>query len=243
MIKFASSADTTIPANPAVGISYRNENYSQQSIEAGFAYNSTAPSPEYNQIEYLISEFVDLIEQCNVLAWSENTNYQNGAVIVASDNKMYQSKTDDNIGNIPESSSENWIEINEKINTLTPLLRKDLSNAQTTGTGQTIITSDSPQIISPDVTTQPAGTSSTKAASCEFVQNAAQGPSVLANLAVIDIDDTGVSAVPDEEFTITTPMPLRITPDVPDGAPTEIKSGTWVFRGVIGRSVMIQRVY
>ena len=232
---FAENAETVIPDPQQIGQSYRNINFTPSQQEGGFDFSSSAPSADYNQLEFLISQFADLIKRSGVLAWSELTNYSDGAVVVGVDDKIYQSLISDNLNNNPASSPSQWQSINDLIVSQGPFLRKDLSNAVITGTGTTLITSDQPSTINPDVGTQPAGTSNTLAASTEFVQNAVAEKSNTTNVVInapasvnaLDVIDIGPNEILVRGFVT--------------GQITYVPPGKWQHRGQIGGSILLGR--
>ena len=242
---FAKNAETTIPDTPVTGTAYRNDALDASEMEAGFNYSSTASSADYNQLEFLISEFADLIERSGVLPWDASTKYKMGSVVINDDNAMYQSVSDNNVNNAPSESAE-WAPITEKINNLGPFLRIDLGNATTTGSNVTIVTSNGPTINSPIVGTQPAGTSNDVAASTAFVQNAVDNAKIKPIAAVVNKSDleSAYSITVNDVFTITEDAPLntRVLGNYDSSLSRVVASGTWQVRGVLGKSVLLGRV-
>ena len=167
---FAENAETTIPENPDGGTAYRDTTLTPREQQLGILYNKIVGSSSLmNQYFYEITSFLDEVERSGVLAWSGDADYPVDALVVASDNNIYIAKTASTNLN-PLSNPAAWGNINDIA--AQDYILEDLSNAVKTGTGNTIATNNEPQLINPDVTTQPAGTSSTKAASCEFVTRA-----------------------------------------------------------------------
>lgn len=86
---WARLAQTIIPEPPVNGTSYRNTAMGAAVVNQGWPYNVAVPSEYHNQIMYLITSLIQLLEQSGVLPWCATTAYVQGALTLGSDNKIY----------------------------------------------------------------------------------------------------------------------------------------------------------
>jgi hypothetical protein len=85
-----STAQTTIPDNPAPGTAYRNESLAAGTINQGWPYDTVVDSADQNQLMYLITGLLRLIEQTGILPWCATVAYPSAGVLcLGSDNKIY----------------------------------------------------------------------------------------------------------------------------------------------------------
>lgn len=87
---WAANAQTTIPEPPVTGQSYRQANPSPDDWRFGQAYDTLADSARWNEILYIVTTFLTLLEQNGVLPYSQSTNYNTGALCIGVDNTIYQ---------------------------------------------------------------------------------------------------------------------------------------------------------
>ena len=87
---WAQNAQTTIPEPPVSGQSYRQATPSPDDWRFGQAYDRLADSARYNELWYIITTLLQLLEQNGVLPYSQNTNYNTGALCIGTDNVIYQ---------------------------------------------------------------------------------------------------------------------------------------------------------
>ncbi len=166
----ALNAETVIPAEKITGDSYRDVTLTTAEIETGFKYNDLVDESKLiNQYRYLMAQYMAEIESSGVLAWSPNSQYLKNGLAVASDNKLYRA-LQPNTGVNPLSDPATWQSLDSVF--ADDYILDDLSNANTTGTGNTIVVDDAPELINPNVGTQPSGTNNDLAASTAFVKNA-----------------------------------------------------------------------
>ena len=163
-------AQTDVNKNPVTGVGYRDESLSNAEILSGNRFGKLVNFAKIiNQYRYLLGSSLKMLNNSDFVKWSQNLTYTNGAV-VTHNHKIYISLNSNNMGNEP-GLSENWVGVTDFLEN--EYLKIDLSNGSVSGSGNQIALQNEPQLINPDVTTQPDGTSNTKAASCEFVQNIA----------------------------------------------------------------------
>jgi len=88
---FASSANTTIPSVPVSGTPYRNTGVTPGVVSQGWPFEEKVDSANFNQVLYLYSSLLNLIEKDGVLKWSNQTDYSIGSLCsyVSSDDSNY----------------------------------------------------------------------------------------------------------------------------------------------------------
>jgi microcystin-dependent protein len=92
---FAAAAQTTIPANPVPGVSYRDPVNGTSAIEQGWPFQRLVNSAEFNEVMYRITALLELVSTTSVLAWNEKIDYQGpGAaqtpsVVASTDGHLY----------------------------------------------------------------------------------------------------------------------------------------------------------
>lgn len=227
--EFAENA-VNQPPTPITGEYYKNLSITPGDIESGAQFNVTASSADFNVTENLLSKFAKLIQQSGILGWSNTTDYLVGAVVVASDGSIYQA-LQDSTGSDPASQpSADWILLSDNLNQ--QLLKKDLSNGQTTGSGTTIATDTSPTLTNPSVGTQQPSDSSNLAASTAFVQNAYSnaGNNSIWNLYALKI----LSGTKDYDVLIDASNPAwSIETTWQLGQKDPVTTGVWRFLGEV----------
>jgi len=82
---FGSSANTTIPASPNVGVPYRNTNLSKLIAADGWPFATVVDSADFNELMYRITTVLDAIEVQGILFWSEATDYVTGSIVRQTD--------------------------------------------------------------------------------------------------------------------------------------------------------------
>ena len=87
---WAQNAQTTIPEPPVSGQSYRQATPSPDDWRFGQAYDRLADSARYNELWHIITTLLQQLEQNGVLPYSQNTNYNSGALCIGTDNVIYQ---------------------------------------------------------------------------------------------------------------------------------------------------------
>lgn len=89
---FASNANTTIPASPVAGISYRNTALSSTAVSNGWSFKTIVDSANFNQALYEYSSITKQIETYGFLPWSNLTDYVQGSLCLGSNGTIYQAK-------------------------------------------------------------------------------------------------------------------------------------------------------
>lgn len=90
---FGSNGETNIPQSPAIGTTYRNENYSKQEAANGWPFATVVDSADFNDLMYRITSVLDAIEVQGILFWSSATKYVEGSIVrrtVGSTEKFFE---------------------------------------------------------------------------------------------------------------------------------------------------------
>ena len=87
---FAKNAQTTVPPAPIAGTSYRDPVNGLDNIEDGWPFEQRVLSQEWNQIEFLRTSLLELIDKTGILGWNDLVDYDEGhAYVIASDGLIY----------------------------------------------------------------------------------------------------------------------------------------------------------
>ena len=78
---FGSAANTTIPASPTIGTSYRNTNLTKETTSSGWPFAKIVDSADFNEIMYKITSVLDAIEVQGILFWADVTDYVAGSIV------------------------------------------------------------------------------------------------------------------------------------------------------------------
>lgn len=73
---FAVDAQTTVPANPVPGVSYRDPVNGLTTISQGWPFQRLVNSAEFNEVMFRITSLLDMVCRTSVLAWNEQVDYQ-----------------------------------------------------------------------------------------------------------------------------------------------------------------------
>jgi len=109
--QWAKGAQINIPTPPVPGIAYRNVNLIADDIESGQSYDKVYDSARYNQMDYIVTGLLQLIEQCGIMPWSSLTNYQASGICMGLDGILYQAvlaSGPSNGGYKPTSNATYW---------------------------------------------------------------------------------------------------------------------------------------
>lgn len=87
---FAADANTTIPASPVSGISYRDTAMTGTVIREGWAFKTIVDSSKFNQAMFEYSSVTAQVEKYGFLPWSNLTDYVEGSVCLGSNGILYQ---------------------------------------------------------------------------------------------------------------------------------------------------------
>ena len=87
---WARNANTTIPASPTSGASYRNTGLTDGQKDIGYMFDRVASSADTNQLLYLVTAILQHLEQRGIAGWSNAVDYVVGALTLGSDGEVYQ---------------------------------------------------------------------------------------------------------------------------------------------------------
>lgn len=87
---FAENASTTIPPTPIAGASYRDAANGTDEVPNGWQYGTRVDSKDWNQIMYLATSMLDMMDKKGLLGWTSLTVYSEPAVAFGSDGKIYK---------------------------------------------------------------------------------------------------------------------------------------------------------
>lgn len=86
---WSQAALTNIPNPPIPDQAYRNIYVAQDELASGQKYTKLFDSATWNQYMYLMSNLVRNVSQAGVLPWFATQPYNEGAIVVGSDGKLY----------------------------------------------------------------------------------------------------------------------------------------------------------
>ena len=92
---FAGDAQTTIPANPVPGVSYRDPEEGIAAIRQGWPFQRLVNSAEFNEVMYRITSLLEEVSRNSILAWSDKVDYQAAgpaqtpSTVAATDGHLY----------------------------------------------------------------------------------------------------------------------------------------------------------
>lgn len=89
---FAEDANTTIPAVPVSGISYRDTNTTAAEMEDGFPFKTIVDSSKFNEMLFEYSTISKMQEKYGFVPWSSLTDYEIGSCCLGTDGRIYQAK-------------------------------------------------------------------------------------------------------------------------------------------------------
>ncbi|WAT31825.1 phage tail protein [Pseudomonas sp. GXZC] len=72
---FAADAQTSVPANPVPGVSYRDAANGTKNIELGWPFQRLVNSAEFNEVMYRVTALLDVLGRTAGLAWSDAIDY------------------------------------------------------------------------------------------------------------------------------------------------------------------------
>lgn len=109
---FASSARTTIPPTPTVGIPYRKPTLTASEASDGWPFSTVVDSANFNEVMYRVTTVLDFIEKNGGITWSSLTDYPVGALVRDDSFTFYealQASGPNNGGSkIPSASPTYW---------------------------------------------------------------------------------------------------------------------------------------
>lgn len=86
---FAEDASTTIPPTPIAGVSYRDTTNGTDDTKNGWRYGTRVESQDWNQIMYLMTSMLSMIDTQGVLGWASGVDYTGPALVFGSDDQLY----------------------------------------------------------------------------------------------------------------------------------------------------------
>lgn len=86
---FASAATTTIPPTPIAGVSYRDAASGTDDTPNGWRYGTRVESQDFNQIMFLLTSMMGIMDAQGVLGWSNEVDYTGPCITFGSDNELY----------------------------------------------------------------------------------------------------------------------------------------------------------
>ena len=92
---FAADAQTTVPANPVPGVSYRDPLNGLTTIGLGWPFQRLVNSAEFKEVMFRITSLLDMVCRTSVLAWNEQVDYQAAgatqtpSVVASTDGHLY----------------------------------------------------------------------------------------------------------------------------------------------------------
>lgn len=86
---FAENASTVIPPTPIAGVSYRDTVSGTDDIVNGWRYGTRVESQDWNQIVFLMTSMLSLIDKKGVIGWSNLVDYTESALTFGSDGNLY----------------------------------------------------------------------------------------------------------------------------------------------------------
>lgn len=86
---FAENASTTIPPTPIAGVAYRDAVNGDDDTENGWRFGTTVQSQDWNQVMYLITSMLQMVDKQGILGWSKLVDYQPPAIVFGSNGLLY----------------------------------------------------------------------------------------------------------------------------------------------------------
>ena len=91
---FAADAQTSVPANPVPGVSYRDPVSGVSNIGLGWPFQRLVNSAEFNEVMFRITSLLDVVNKTAGLPWSDQVDYQGPGVAQA---PSFVASTDGNL--------------------------------------------------------------------------------------------------------------------------------------------------
>lgn len=87
---FADSATTVIPPTPIAGVAYRDAVTGTDDTPNGWRYGTRVESQDWNQVMFLLTSMMGMIDSQGMLGWSDLVDYAVPAVVFGSDGNHYK---------------------------------------------------------------------------------------------------------------------------------------------------------
>ena len=105
---WGQGAETTIPANPVKGTTYRDVTVGQPEFEQAWPFDKIVNSAEFNQALFIISSVVKDLETYGIAEWSNAIDYPVNAWARGSDGQVYKSLQTPNVNKNPVTATSFW---------------------------------------------------------------------------------------------------------------------------------------
>lgn len=86
---FAEDATTVIPPTPIAGVAYRDAVSGTVDTPNGWRYGTRVDSQDWNQVMFMITSMLAMMDTKGVLGWSSSVDYTEAAIAFGSDGKLY----------------------------------------------------------------------------------------------------------------------------------------------------------
>ena len=107
---WADAAGDAPPA-PVEGTTYKDSGLTGPEIDAAWPFKGIVGSAKLNEIMYRLTNLMTQLEEWGVMPWSATTPYDIGGWVMGSNNVVYRSLVNANVGNDPTSSPAEWVDI------------------------------------------------------------------------------------------------------------------------------------
>lgn len=86
---FAEDATTVIPSTPIAGVAYRDAVSGADDTPNGWRYGTRVASQDWNQVMFLLTSMMGMMDRQGVLGWSDQVDYAVPALVFGSDGLLY----------------------------------------------------------------------------------------------------------------------------------------------------------
>lgn len=86
---FAEDASTTIPPTPIAGVAYRDAVGGTDDVPNGWRYGTRVESQDWNQIMFLMTSMMGMMDRQGLLGWSDQVDYDVPAIVFGSNGLLY----------------------------------------------------------------------------------------------------------------------------------------------------------
>lgn len=86
---FAEDASTTIPPAPIAGVAYRDAVTGADDTPNGWRYGTRVESQDWNQVMFLLTSMMGMVDSQGVLGWSDQVDYAVPALVFGSNGLPY----------------------------------------------------------------------------------------------------------------------------------------------------------
>lgn len=110
---FAEAASTAIPPTPIAGVAYRDAVSGADDVPNGWRYGTRVESQDWNQIMFLMTSMLGMIDSQGVLGWSDQVDYAVPALVFGSNGLPYialQESGPSTAAQDPVSASAYWFQ-------------------------------------------------------------------------------------------------------------------------------------